>query len=116
MPVNIRMDGDIAILSNFARLMNDPRYFDAVKDVNEVLDQGLRKFVLDLGGVREIGESGLGLLTTLTRQIRKSGGEVVVANMHKSMNQYMEEMRMDTYWEMFESIEEAKAYFGRGLP
>ena len=40
MAVNIRLDGDIAILSNFARLMNDPRYVDASRDVQEMLDQG----------------------------------------------------------------------------
>ena len=41
MSLNIRIDGDIAILSNFARLMNDPRYVDARMDLRDLLDQRL---------------------------------------------------------------------------
>ena len=35
MPLNIRTDGDIVILSNFGRLMNDPRYIDASRDTSD---------------------------------------------------------------------------------
>src|SRR5262245_7378161 len=79
MPLNIRNDGDVVVLSNFARLMNDPRYVDAGRDVRDLLDQGRRHFILDLGGVRETGSSFLGVLMTLTRQIRQHRGEAVLA-------------------------------------
>ena len=45
--MNIRVDGNVAILSNFARLMNDPRYVDAARDVREMLDQGIRNYVIE---------------------------------------------------------------------
>ncbi|HKM54456.1 MAG TPA: anti-sigma factor antagonist, partial [Isosphaeraceae bacterium] len=80
MALNVRLDGDIAILSNFARLMNDPAYVDAARDVRELLDQGIRNFILELAGVREIGDSFLGLLMTITREIRRAGGEAVIAH------------------------------------
>ena len=52
MALNIRFDGDVAILSNFARLMNDPRYVDAARDVQDLLDQGYRQYIIELTGVR----------------------------------------------------------------
>ena len=46
------------VLSNFGRLLNDPRHFDASRDVREELEQGHRAFVLDLDGLRDLGSVG----------------------------------------------------------
>jgi anti-anti-sigma factor len=107
MPVNVRMQGDVVILSNFARLLNDPRHFDAAQDVQEIIDQGFRKFVMDLAGIREMGSTSIGLFTTITRRIRQSSGEVVLANLNSGTKQFIEEMQLDEYWDAFESIDEA---------
>jgi anti-sigma B factor antagonist len=111
MPINVRIEGEIVILSNFARLMNDPRHFDAGRDVKDLLDQGHHNFILDLGGLREIGSSGLGLLTTLTRLIRHHDGDAVLANLSTATAAFMDEVRMDTYWDIYDTVEEAKTFF-----
>lgn len=116
MAVNVRVDGGVVVLSNFGRLMNDPRHFDAGRDVRALLDQGHRAFVLELGGLRDIGPSGLGLLTTLTRLIRQSGGEAVLARPAPPVEAFLDEMRMDAYWEIFSTTEEATAYLLRNRP
>jgi len=113
MSLNVRFDRDIAILSNFGRLLNDPRHFDAGRDVREILDQGYRKFVLELIGIREMGSTAMGLLTTLTRPIRQAKGEIVLVRVSPSTLHFLEEMRMDDYWDIFDSVEEAEAYFSR---
>ncbi len=115
MPINVTYEGDVLILSNFARLMNDPRHFDAARDVRKLLEEGHRKFVLDLRNLREIGDTSLGLLTTLTRLIRQYEGDVVLANIRKETMQYLDEMRMDAYWEIFESNTEVAEYFKGGV-
>ena len=111
MPINVNYQGEVVILSNFARLMNDPRHVDASRDVRELLEEGRREFVLDLNNLREIGDAGLGLLTTLTRLIGKYEGEVVLANVRKEMIHFLDEMRMDAYWEIFDTEQEALAYY-----
>jgi anti-anti-sigma factor len=107
MPLNVRIDGDVAILSNFARLMNDPRYVDASRDVDDLLDQGLRQFVIELAGVHETGASFLGVLVTITREIRRGGGEVVLAHLSRGVEKYLAMMQMDEYWDVFTSVDEA---------
>ena len=113
MPLNIRFDGDLAVLSNFGRLLNDPRHFDAMRDVEGILDQGYRHVVLELAGIRDLGPAGIGLLTTLTRQVRKAGGDVVLANAGRDTERFIDMMQMDDYWERFESVDEAKGFFRR---
>ena len=114
MPLNIRIEGDVVVLSNFARLMNDPRYVDANADVGDLLDQGLQSFILDLGGVREPGSSLFGLLITLTRRIRRRGGQAALAHPHPKMEEFLSMMRMEDYWDVFANVQEARAFFHRG--
>jgi anti-anti-sigma regulatory factor len=113
MALNIRFDGDVAILSNFARLMNDPRYVDAARDVQDLLDQGYRSYVIELAGVRETGPSFLGVLMTISREIRHHGGDVVLAHPSRDVEKYLGEMKMDEYWDIFATVEEAEAFFSR---
>jgi anti-sigma B factor antagonist len=111
MPLHIRCDGDIAILSNVGRLMNDPRYVDAGRQVRDLLAEGFRAFVIELRGVGETGSPLLGLLMTMTRQIRRDGGEVVLAGVSRSMETFLDEMRMEEFWDVFRSVEEAMGHF-----
>ena len=113
MPVNIRVVGDVVVLSSFGRLMNDPRHFDASRDVEELLDQGVSAFVIELREVGTLGPAGLGLLTTLTRAVRRDGGELVLASVRPALAAHLEEMRMDTFWDVFPSVDAAKADFIR---
>jgi anti-anti-sigma regulatory factor len=112
MPINIRFDGDVVVLSNFARLMNDPRYVDAARDLDDLLEQGARQFVIDLTGVRETGASFLGLLMTLTRRIRQAEGEAVLAHPSREMEAFLlDEMQMEEYWDILPSVQEAVEFY-----
>jgi anti-sigma B factor antagonist len=113
MPLNIRIDENLAILSNFGRLLNDPKHFDASRDLQELLDQGHRNVVLELGGIREMGSTSMGLLMTLTRLVRQHGGEVVLANASHDTEAFLDMMGMDVYWDLFESVDDAKEFFRR---
>jgi anti-anti-sigma factor len=114
MALHIRIDGEIAILSNFARLMNDPRYVDAAREVHELLDQGIQNFVIELSGLRETGASFLGVLMTITRQIRQRSGEVVLAHCSKEVEKYIAMMQMDDFWDVFSSVDEATGFLQTG--
>ena len=114
MPLNIRVERDIVVLSNFGRLMNDPRYVDASRDTSDLLEKGFTKFILDLGGFRETGSSFLGLLMTMTRRIRNHGAEAVLAHLSPDTQRFLGEMQMDDYWDIFKTVEEASRFFERG--
>ncbi len=112
MAIQVRYAGEVAILSGIGYLMNDPRHFDAGRDVGDLLDDGCRRFVLELVGVRETGATLLGLLMTLTRLVRRERGEVVLAQVSKPMLKYLETMRMEDYWDVFDKADEAARFLG----
>jgi anti-anti-sigma regulatory factor len=107
MPLHARFDGDFAVLSNVGRSMNDPRYVDAGREVKDLLDEGARRFVIELRGIGETGPPLLGLLMTMTRQIRQHGGEVVLAGVSRSMQDFLVEMQMEEFWDVFRDVREA---------
>jgi anti-sigma B factor antagonist len=110
MAINARIDDRVVVLSGFGRLMNDPKHFDASQTVRALLDEGHRAFVFDLTGLPDLGSSALGLLTTLTRLIRHYDGDAVVAHASHRVGVTLDEMRMDAYWETFDTVEEAKVF------
>jgi anti-sigma B factor antagonist len=107
MPIQTRIDGDLVVLSNLGRLMDDPRHFDAARDVQALLDEGHRAFVIELGHVRELGTSALGLLVTLTRLVRRHDGEVVLARLTPELDDWLDSMKLDDYWDRYDSVDEA---------
>jgi hypothetical protein len=105
--IHVRIDGDVAILSNLGPLLNNPRHFDVGFDVDGLLDEGLRSFVLEFSGLCEMGPTALGLLVTITRRVRQAGGEVVLARVARVSAAYLEGMRLEEYWDTFPSVEDA---------
>jgi anti-anti-sigma regulatory factor len=97
MVIRGRFVGDVAVLSNFGGLLNDPRHFDASRDVAEMLDDGYRKFVCELAGLHELHSAALGLLVTLTRLIRNAGGEAVLARVSKDTQKSLVEMQLEEH-------------------
>lgn len=116
MALNVRFEGEVAILSNVARTMNDPRYHDAEADLRALLDQGYRRFVVELRGIRDTGSTLIGLLITLTRQARRDRGEVVLAGPSKAMAESIRTMQLDDFWDVFDTVEEARAFFRPRTP
>ncbi len=110
MPVNARFEGDVVILSNFGRLLNDPRHFDTSREVRALLDAGHRTFIFDLVGLRDLGSAGLGLLMTLTRLIRQYDGDAVLADLGPLAEKTLEDMRMDSVWDVFPDIDSARTF------
>jgi anti-anti-sigma regulatory factor len=111
--MQVRMDGDVAVLSGVGPLMNDPRYPSAAGDLKELLEVGCRRFVLEASDIREAGSPLLGLLLTLTREVRHWRGELVLARPSRALRGAMEEMQLEEYWDVFETVDDALAFFRR---
>jgi anti-anti-sigma regulatory factor len=113
MPIDYRADGDILIIGNVSGVINDVTTFDAARDLDAMLDLGHRRFVLELSGVGTPGPTGLGLLMTLVRQVRRRGAEVVFSRVGRSTQQAFEEMQLDAHVDLFRTTPEALSFFRR---
>jgi anti-sigma B factor antagonist len=79
--------------------------------VQEGLDRGERKFLIDCTATGYIDSSGLGALVSLAKKVREQGGELRIAGLNEDLRSLFELTKLDTLFQISASAEEALAGF-----
>ena len=114
MALNIRLDGDVAILSNFATADERPQIRRCRP--RRPASCSIRECATSSSSwpeSRRPATSFLGVLMTITREIRRAGGEAVLAHPSRDVEKHLAMMQMDDYWDVFGTVDEAKEFFQR---
>ncbi len=74
-----------------------------------LLDQELYQLVIDLSHVAVMNSAGLGVLIMAQDTIKKRNGRIKLTNLQPLMQEIFARMRLDTLFEMFDTLEEAVA-------
>lgn len=69
--------------------------------VQQAVDAGARKFVLDCAGTSYIDSSGLGALVTIAKRVREVGGEIRLAALNDDLRSLFELTKLDTLFPIF---------------
>ena len=64
--------------------------------VQEGLDHGESKFLIDCSETGYIDSSGLGALVTLSKKVREQGGELRIAGLNEDLRSLFELTKLDT--------------------
>jgi len=79
--------------------------------VQEGLDGGETKFLIDCTDTAYIDSSGLGALVTLARKVRESGGDLRIAGLNEDLRSLFELTKLDTLFPIAPTPTEALAGF-----
>jgi len=79
--------------------------------VQQALDRGERKFLIDFSATGYIDSSGLGALVSISKKIREQGGELRLAELNEDLRSLFELTKLDTLFAISESQAEALANF-----
>ncbi len=79
--------------------------------VQDGLDRGERKFLVDCAATAYIDSSGLGALVTLSKKVRELGGELRISGLNEDLQALFELTKLDTLFHVSPSAEEALAGF-----
>jgi len=79
--------------------------------VQEGLDRGERKFVIDCTQTGYIDSSGLGALVSLSKKVREQGGELRIAGLNEDLRALFELTKLDTLFHISPTAAEALAGF-----
>jgi anti-sigma B factor antagonist len=79
--------------------------------VQDGLDRGERKFVIDCTQTGYIDSSGLGALVSLSRKVREQGGELRIAGLNEDLRALFELTKLDTLFHISPTAAEALAGF-----
>ena len=78
---------------------------------NESIQNGERKFIIDLTELKHINSSGLGVLITLLTRARKKDGELVLVNPSEYIRNLMLITKLNTIFKVYDELQEAVDFF-----
>ena len=80
--------------------------------IKEVLAQGKKRLVLDIGDVSYIDSAGLGTLVAAYTSARNGGGEIKLANVTKKFHELLNITKLVTIFDVHGSVADAVKSFG----
>ena len=75
--------------------------------VQEALDQGERKFLIDFSRTGYIDSSGLGALVSISKRVREQSGELRLSGLNEDLRSLFELTKLDTLFSIAETAEQA---------
>ncbi len=81
------------------------------KLLHDLLDEGKKNIVVDLGHVKFMNSSGLGMLISGYTTIKNGGGSLKLANATEKINSLLVITKLITIFENYNSVDEAVKSF-----
>ena len=80
--------------------------------INDLLAQGKKRLVLDLGDISYIDSAGLGTLVAGYTSAQSQGASMKLANLTKKFNEQLNITKLVTVFEVYNSVADAVTSFG----
>ncbi len=113
MAMKEEMKAGVSILSLKGKLMGSPETVEVHQRIKELVANGVKKVVIDLGEVTWMNSSGIGMLMSALSTVRNAGGELKVARAAEKVKSLFMITKIITTFEHYESVEEAVASFNK---
>lgn len=110
MSFTVSRQGDITIVEIEGQLIVGNRQ-DLKQKVLDEVEKGARKVLIDFSRTGYIDSSGLGVLVSLAKRIRDSGGELRLASLHDELQTLFELTKLDTLFQISKTREHALVSF-----
>lgn len=80
-------------------------------ELDKVVDEGKNNLVLDLSGVEYMSSAGLREMVRVLKRVKRSGGDLRVANPSERVKEVLELAGLDTIFEIYPTQVEAVGSF-----
>ncbi|MFN1834640.1 STAS domain-containing protein [Balneola sp. MJW-20] len=95
-------------------VMGGPDAVSLNEKLHELIDAEKTNVVVDLGKVKFMNSSGLGMLIGALTTMRKAGGDLRIANATDKIESLLIVTKLITVFKHYKSVEEAATSFGEG--
>ena len=98
---------DVVVIEPKGKIMGGPESTAMHDLLHELIEQKKTKVVIDLGKVDWMNSTGLGLLISGLTTLRKSDGELRLANVTEKIQSLLTITKLVTVFKEFDSVDEA---------
>lgn len=93
-------------------VMGGPDTVKLNEQLHQLIDEGKKNVVVDLGKVKFMNSSGLGMLIGALTTMRNAGGDLRIANATHKIESLLMITKLITVFQNFKSVDEAADSFG----
>ncbi|MFQ5706515.1 MAG: STAS domain-containing protein [bacterium] len=111
MALKDEMRGDVAVMVLKGKLMGGSETTAIHDKVKELVENNVKKVVIDLARVKWMNSTGLGALMGAMTTLRNNGGELKLANVTEKVQSLFMITKLITIFETFNSVNEAVESF-----
>ena len=112
MKVKTKMEEDVAILTLSGNMM-DPKESQTLHEkVKALVEDNVRKVVIDLKKVKWMNSSGIGVLMASWGSMSREGGFIKLANTTEKVKSLLVITQLLQFFEDYESVDDAVKSFG----
>jgi len=111
--MKIRRDDidDVTVLRMEGKIMGGPDAEAFQSTIKDLLAEGRRKVVLDMGKVSWVNSTGLGILISGHTTLQKNDGQMRLARVNKRIDQILMVTKLHTIFRAFQDEADALASF-----
>ena len=103
--------GDVYVLAIKGKLMGGSETAEIHDRVKELTQVGVKRIVLDLGGVKWMNSSGLGALMSSLTTIRNAGGDLKLSSVAEKVESLLMITQLLKIFKTFDTIDSAVKSF-----
>jgi len=111
MNIKEKMQGDVAVVALKGNLMGEPDTTEVREKIYSLLQDDVKKIVLDLGKVKWINSSGLGSLIAAMTSVKNKGGEMRLANITEKVESVFMITQLIKVFKTYETVDRAVGSF-----
>ena len=86
---------------------NGPGILEAL---NDQINEGYYKAIIDISEVRYMNSSGIGVLITVLTRLRNKGGEVVLLNPSEQVKKLLVITKLNNIFNIYDNVDEAVSH------
>lgn len=109
MKIKEKIENNVAILVLSGKMMGGPETTALHDHIRSLLGDGINKVVIDLGGVKWINSSGLGVLMAAMTTLKNSNGLMKLANVTEKVESLLMITQLMRIFETYDSVDRAVA-------
>ena len=107
MKIKEKIENHVAVLSLSGKMMGGPETTALHDHIRGLMKDGISKVVIDLGGVKWINSSGLGVLMAAMTTLKNSEGQMKLANVTEKVESLLMITQLIRIFETFDSVDRA---------
>ena len=113
MTITENKHGRVTVISLKGNLLGEPETTALRETVYRLAERAEKQVVLDLGGLKAVNSTGLGVLVSSLTSLRKRSGDLSLARLSDKVHALMMITHLIRVFKVYDTVERAVASFGR---